>query len=481
MTRHSSSRIRRNLYRLAAVLLGLSPLLLLELGLRAGGWESPNEITDPYIGFSEIRPLFELDSESGEYRISEARLPLFQPDSFAAEKPANGFRIFCLGGSTVQGRPWSVETSFAAFLEIGLQTIAPERRWEVVNCGGVSYASYRLIPILDEILAYEPDLVVLCTGHNEFLENRTYAAVKQTPGWLNAAHERLSGSRAYQFLRSVAVEPSQTGSREILPADVEAELDFRNGLEFYHRDDRWREAIVQDFENNLEGMVARARQANVPLILLNPVSNLKDQPPFKSEHTPGASKANRTAVEQLLSGSVAQNGDAEGERKAIEKRLADNPRHAGLQFRYGSCLLELGRTGEARQALIDAKDQDVCPLRILEPMRSVVQQVARRSAIPLLDLQAFFEERTPAGIAGREWLVDHVHPNLRGHQLIATALIERLQNVSVLGEPGDDWKKEVDDRYAAHLSRLDFMYFERGQERLRGLRRWTRGEVTRER
>src|SRR5258706_16184905 len=52
------------------------------------------------------------------------------------------------------------------------------RRLQGVNCGGVSYASYRLAPIVREVLNYQPDLVIVATGENEFLEDRTYHSVK---------------------------------------------------------------------------------------------------------------------------------------------------------------------------------------------------------------------------------------------------------------------------------------------------------------
>ena len=150
------------LFRLAAVLLSLLPLLVCELVFIALGWGRPGEVEDPYVGFDEQRPLFV--RRGGNYEIPESRQEFFQPASFAAEKPAGTFRIFCLGGSTVQGRPYATETSFTAWLALNLQAAEDSRRWEVVNCGGVSYASYRLVPILRELLAHEPDLFVIYTG-----------------------------------------------------------------------------------------------------------------------------------------------------------------------------------------------------------------------------------------------------------------------------------------------------------------------------
>ena len=192
------SRRRHVLFRIGAICLGLSPLLVLEGVCRIGGWGTPEDVGDPFVGFSDVRPLFVLDED--RYEIPASRQTYFRPDGFAATKPSAEFRIFCLGGSTVQGRPYSIETSFTTWLELSLQAADPSRRWEVVNCGGVSYASYRLVPIMQEVINYDPDLFIVYTGHNEFLEDRTYAHIKHRPAWLKAAHERLTNLRNVRCL-----------------------------------------------------------------------------------------------------------------------------------------------------------------------------------------------------------------------------------------------------------------------------------------
>ena len=44
----------------------------------------------------------------------------------------------------------------------------------MINAGGISYASYRVAVVIKELARYEPDLFIIYTGHNEFLEERTY-------------------------------------------------------------------------------------------------------------------------------------------------------------------------------------------------------------------------------------------------------------------------------------------------------------------
>ena len=98
------------------------------------------------------------------------RKPTQQPDigySSSALRNSRGrntertFRIFGLGGSTVHGRPYENDTSFLKWMELELSGRDSTRDYETVNCGGLSYASYRLTTLLSEVLQYDPDLIVI--------------------------------------------------------------------------------------------------------------------------------------------------------------------------------------------------------------------------------------------------------------------------------------------------------------------------------
>ena len=104
---------RQIIFRLCAVLIGLLPFLAFEFFLGAIGWQQLDGVKDPFVGFSSSRPLFELNEDRTEYEISDSRKPLFCDESFPVEKSPDQFRIFCIGGSTVQGRPFAIETSFS--------------------------------------------------------------------------------------------------------------------------------------------------------------------------------------------------------------------------------------------------------------------------------------------------------------------------------------------------------------------------------
>ena len=269
---------RRWGFRIAAVLCGLSVFLVFELVCWGFDWGRPDHSEDPFVGFHAVRPLFVIDeqgesgSPSERYHIPVSRRRYFAPESFPVVKTPGTFRIFCLGGSTVNGQPFSKETSFTTWLRLALEAAVPSRRWDVVNCGGVSYASYRLVPILQECLNYEPDLFVICTGHNEFLEDRTYARIKAMPVPIVRLHRALAPLRSYTLFRSALValglnrDLQTSRDRPMLKTDVDALLDHRGGLEVYHRDDTWHDGVVAHFGTNLRRMIATAHDANVPAL-----------------------------------------------------------------------------------------------------------------------------------------------------------------------------------------------------------------------
>ncbi len=257
-----AGKSRRVLFHLCAAVVVLLPLAMVEVVLRALAPAPAVRLEDPYVSFGEIRPLFILDDSGHRYETADERLHFFRRQSFSAVKGKNSFRVFVLGGSTVQGRPWSVETSFGTWLELALKAAAPDTDYQVINCGGISYASYRLVPIMQELLDYEPDLFVIYTGHNEFLEDRTYSRLKQTPKPLIRLHELLLNLRSYELANnSIQSRRTERTSRPELPPEVQARLDFHDGLASYHRDDTWREGVLAHFRHNLQTMVQMAKQA----------------------------------------------------------------------------------------------------------------------------------------------------------------------------------------------------------------------------
>jgi len=467
---------KRFVFRVVAILLGLSPFLACELALRGLGVGRASDSNDPFVGFSDILPLFVLNESLGRYEIPKARQTHFQPESFAAKKAGDEFRIFVLGGSTVQGRPWSIESSFTTWLELHLNAADRLRRYEVVNCGGVSYATYRLAPILQEVLHYQPDLVIFCEGHNEFLEDRSYAPIKAQPAAVSFAVRQVSRLHSYNFLRDNVMLASARKGQAVLGPEVDARLDWKGGMEEYHRDVKWQTEVIAHFEASLRRIVQIAADARVPLILMSPVSNLQ-YAPFKSEHRASLTADEVAEFDALLkeAGELYAT-DLPRAAELLQRAIAIDDQFAQAHFELGNCLLEQGLVSEARAELVKAKDLDICPLRMLEPMKRIIHEVAKATDTPLVDADALIAGKSRNGFPDRQWLVDHVHPSMSGHQLLADALAEKMEELKLV-QRQTGWQEGRETAYREHLASLDHVYFQRGKDRLKSEQGWAHGQA----
>ena len=480
-TRASRTRRRTWLLRGLSILCGLSFFIVVEAACSVLGLGETRLDDDPFVGFNNLQPLFERNETGDRFDIAASRLKFFAQDGFPADKPAGTRRIFCLGGSTVQGRPFSRETSFTTWLELALQQADPNQDWDVINCGGISYASYRLTPILQECLNYEPDAFIVCTGHNEFLEDRTYGAVRDASPMLTVPFRRLSRLRSFRLFRQLLMgassQPTAADDRNVLGSDVDAFLDYRDGIEAYHRDNDWRLGVIAHFESNLERMVQLAKQHDVPIVLVRPPSNLADTPPFKSEHRSGmtdpelavwaaAIERARASLKKFPAGAVMQFEDA----------IRIDPEYAATHFELGRLLELLGDFEAAREEFLLARENDICPLRILTPMERAITRIARLNDVPLLDAYELLERETRHGILDSSILVDHVHPSFDGHQLISLALVERLRELAIVN-PRQNWQPLARAAFARHFDQLSDVYFAKGEQRLENLRFWSQGRA----
>ncbi|TWU48225.1 GDSL-like Lipase/Acylhydrolase [Rubripirellula reticaptiva] len=427
-----------------AIALSLLPFVVIEWAVRT--FADPPAAVDVHsvVGLDHLQPLFELDPASDRYRIPDWRLQFFCRDSFPRVKSAGTRRVFVLGGSTVQGRPFSTETAFSTWLRLQLQAADPNTNFEVINCGGVSYASYRVAKILDEVLAYQPDAIVIYTGHNEFLEDRSYEHIRQL-GPIRRSITRATSSWATARWIQRKLMPPEIRAPMILATEVDTRLDHIGGLDSYQNDPTWRSEVESQFSQSFSGMLSAAKAAKVPVIVCSPSSDLVNTPPFKSDPT------------------VARFD-------------------ASLTYAAGRAKWEAGEVAEAKRLLVLAKNQDICPLRATDAIVQSVHDACRDFETPMIDTDELFDMRNHLGakvsdgIADPEFFADHVHPTIAGHQRIAAALLEKFTNKGWVTISSSS-QARFEAAAASHLSSLDETYYARGRQRLRGLRRWASGRA----
>ncbi len=182
-SRHYALRIGKFLL---VLLYGVSLLLLAEVVLRgiyiwryssASEFQQANAFSARAMGSSDeslweipwekYRPgsSLTLDLPSGSKHVVVINSKGFRTREFS-EKPEGTVRIIAIGGSTtVQGA--SNDETYPALLEHELSVLFPDRRIEVLNLGVSGTRSYFWLSRLDELLSYQPDIVIQYNAIND--------------------------------------------------------------------------------------------------------------------------------------------------------------------------------------------------------------------------------------------------------------------------------------------------------------------------
>ncbi|MGB7347656.1 MAG: tetratricopeptide repeat protein [Pirellulaceae bacterium] len=411
---------------------------LLEGLLVLGGVGASAATADPYVGFSNQHPLFVPDDSvpgNTHLRTADSKLVWFNDQRFAKKKPTGVRRVFCVGGSTTFGRPYSDTTSFCGWLREFLPIADDTTQWEVINAGGVSYASYRVAAVMDELAQYEPDLFIVYTGQNEFLERRTYAGMFDQSDIQRNVTAALQRTRIVSVLKQI-VKPEPAANQlskpaDTLPGEVDEMLNHTVGPADYHRNDKWHADVLRHYQANLSRMTTIAKKSGAEILFVVPASNEKDCSPFKSELNPKLDETQRRTFQQALDAALSNQNPLQAIDQLRAVKTLDKG-YAEADYQIGKRLFAAQSVDDARSAFQVALDNDVCPLRATSDFQSSLRNFAKSDSVMLVDfdqlLRAKCQTEHGHSILGEEYFLDHVHPTVPAHQQLSLWILAQLQD-----------------------------------------------------
>jgi lysophospholipase L1-like esterase len=442
-------------YWLAA---GVACLAALELLLRVLGAGEGPPAYDPMVGFSAAVPLFEPAERADGipiFRVSPARLlnetgaePMRERE-FRAEKPSNGFRVFVVGESSAAGHPYPPAYAFGAWLERRLQADLPDLSVEVVNAAVAGYSSRRALVALREITSFQPDVVIVYSGHNEWAERRYYSRLIEMNPWLFRLRERLCSTRLFT-VASHWLSPHRESPREALERFVAGQRqEFTEMFAVFSRrveggSYATPEQIAQRdglYRLNLEEIARTAQEAGAHVVFLTLSQNFADWSPGASTHRPGLTDPEAAGWQALFAEGerAAAGGDCRAALAAWDRALAIDDEYALLHYRIAGCQRALQQWDLARAQYRRASDLDRVPHGAPTHFNDWIRSIAARSGALVVDTDALLASASEHGLVGDDLIVEFVHPNLRAHQLIA-AEIERVLRGAGIPRPASDWR-----------------------------------------
>jgi tetratricopeptide (TPR) repeat protein len=416
------SRARRNGFRVVSVLLPFLLLGLLEGVLRLaglGGYPPVIRRVGP-----TARGTLVITDQAGaaSYFFANRQRPGYNEQySFYDPKPPRTLRIVLVGESAIKGFPQPRNLASSAFLGEMLKDAWPEQKVEIINLGTTAVASFPVLGMLTEALAYAPDLVIVHTGHNEFFGTYGVASI----GWAGSQPWMLKLNR---LLRSLALVQ---GLEKILPHSGPQEdktlMELMIGRSYTAPDDWRRQAAARNLEYNVGEMIDRCKARGIPILICTQPSNERDLAPLGTErinHLPAAKQAEFN--QPLSSGNDLLVGDPAQAGEKFRQAVAVCPAHARAHFCLGKALAALGKNGEALHEFIQARDLDPLPWRAPTLSQQAIVRAANQHGAPICDLEQVFRDASPDGAIGWELMDDHVHPTLAGEALLARALVQSL-------------------------------------------------------
>ncbi|MCH8567269.1 MAG: hypothetical protein LAT67_03355 [Balneolales bacterium] len=415
------------------VIMLLIPVLFfasLEIGLRLGNYRGdlslfvvPKSLDGKYV---VPNPNF-----TSRYFFSTQSNPSPSDDVFLFDKPENSFRVFVMGGSTANGYPYGFNGSFSRVFRDALQDVMYDRHVEVVNVATSAINTYSLYDQIREILHYEPDAILVYSGHNEYYgalgvgSSETFGAF---PGFVRL-YLGLQRYKTFLLIRdgitrmaSLFARPTEMQRTGTLMQRMVAQQQIPLDSDIY-------QLGKNQFESNLNAIMKRFGRKDIPVFIGSLTSNLKDHAPFLSvaynDHPPAADVFNEAL-------------------RAYSNEQYD----------------------EARQGFIRAKDLDALRFRAPESFNEIIYRTSNRhSNVTFVPVSEYFTDASTNGIVGFELMLEHLHPNLSGYHLMAQAYLETFVQTFMSGESGrlnPDWEyyrgrmqiTELDERIGDHRIKL---------------------------
>ncbi len=436
---------RRKLFLAIALLLPLLTLLLLEGLLRIAGFAPPEPLFVP-VENAPGQYLQPNEKVIQRYFADPRLAPRTAIDTtfFPAEKPADTFRIVLQGGSTAAGFPFGKWASPAGMLKQRLLRTFPGRDIELISTAMSAVNSYTLMDFADEIVAIEPDAVLIYAGHNEYLGvlgvGSAFSSARSPA--LTRLILWLQESRLFRLLQKslLAVTGASSRDGEKAPGTLMARIAAERAITFGSREF---DAGIAQFRHNMARLLENYQAAGIPVMFATIASNIRDQAPFSSGLAESTDprrweELRRQAQEQFDRGSYS-------EAVATARVLVTmDDTSAEAHFLYALALEKSGDIDAARSHFAAAKDRDMLRFRAPEAINEAIRELAAEYGAHLIEVEALMHAESRNGITGADLMVEHLHPNVRGYFLLSDAFYDAMSERGWIGS----WDQTIDDATA---------------------------------
>jgi tetratricopeptide (TPR) repeat protein len=353
-----------------------------------------------------------------------ARTP--QPVVFSARKEPGTIRIFVLGESAAMGDP---EPAFGLprMIQAMLELRFPSNRFEVINVAMTAINSHVIREIAKDCVPQEADVWVVYMGNNEVVGPFGGGTVfgRQVPSFaFIRASLWLKQFRVVQLLG--LLRRNRAGEWEGMEMFLKQQV---------AQDDPRMRTVYSHFRRNLEDIVRMGQNSGARVVLSTVAVNLKDCPPFSSQHsvTPSSTEEAdwQRAFDRGVTFELAK--DFTAAHKAFRQAQDVTARHgedhhAAICFHLARCELVLGSNDAARAHFKLARNYDTLRFRADDEINAEIRACAsqRTTGIRFVDAENILATQDAHGLPGTNDFYEHVHFTFQGNYRLARALFDEV-------------------------------------------------------
>lgn len=334
---------------------------------------------------------FTINPDYSREVFGRAGAPLPPPLWIPVEKSPGTRRVLLLGESAAAGVPMA-DYHLGRLVEARWRARFPGEPIEVVNLSMDGIGMSSLLAFAREAMVLDPDMVVLCAGHNA----------------LNGAVPEPGGSRFWPAVKR------WIGGRGNAPLPRWERMTMPRPM----LDETARGEMLRNTEAAFRGIVGLAREHGAKVLFCLPAVNLNDWPPA-AEAVPDEAE-----IEAVLASQEA------GDLSAI---------------RSASAVYEAAKRREAEDDAVRAwplyrlaADLDPARIRMHSTVRELQVEIAGDSGpdVAMVDAERRLHEENPFFAGDREIFLDHGNLTFAGRAATAELIVDGMAALWGLASPG---------------------------------------------
>jgi hypothetical protein len=357
------------------------------------------------------------------------RMPVL-PITFPERSPDNELSLVVLGGSSAMGYPYSPTLSVGQIVGWQIERALPARRVNVdilANLGRNLEDQHKALATLKR----RPDLVIVDSGHNEFLsrfDGSRDAGYAEAPtgAFLLWAYRLSLHSPLCLWIYETVRQHRLGGPPPALNRHHLIDVPMFTPSEYLR--------IVDDFRLRLDAIADYCVRIGAVAVLVIPPGNESGFEPNRSVLSERLSTREREQLtERYRAARAVEPVTPQESMKLYRSLLADQPDFAEIHFRLARLLDEAGEYDEARSHYVKARDLDGFPVRCRSEFAQIFREVVQRHPCILIDGPDVLHARSRHGIIDDELMHDAHHPTFVGHLALSQAIVGELHRQRAMG------------------------------------------------